>query len=171
MKFENILIIFLLSINLASARIVADIDIPNDYLSVKQGETIYASLKLFNIDGDKRMDYDVKAYVVDENGNKVVEKKKTVAIEKELTTVIEFNLPEYIKPGKYTIEIYLDSKKATVGFTVEREIKESLKFNGLILLIVIIIIFLIIFYISNRKLNKVIKHIKKVDIEDIIKEE
>lgn len=93
MKHIIYFIVFLLLLAFVNARLIADVDIPSNSLTVKPGNSTYANLRLFRVDDDGRTDYFLRAYAIDDYGNKVSELTKTITIDNELETIIELYIP------------------------------------------------------------------------------
>ncbi|MBI4159001.1 hypothetical protein HY500_01950 [Candidatus Woesearchaeota archaeon] len=159
----------------ADAKIVADIDIPYNYLFIKPGEKLIANLNIYKIeDTSTRVDRTVTAIIIDSEGNKISEIRKDFAIESEVKTKLEFNIPRDAKLGKYRLEVAFEDKKFGADFIVgkieEKENEESampLLFGFIVLTLVLLLMF---YY--DRKVNKEIKKIKNIElvsIEDLIK--
>src|SRR3989344_5430379 len=147
--------IFLVYISSSYADYFISIDMP--------GEDLNVNLDIISIEGSQgRKDYNLAAYVMDEKGNKISEENKILAIENEVSTIVTFSIPPYAEPGIYTIKVNLDGDEKTGRFVVEKPDEQNIKFYIIYVLIFIFLCFFAVFYIYNRKLNKLVKHIKKV---------
>ncbi len=168
-----LLILTLFSLSSVRANVIIDLEISTDYISVKPGEEIYANLIVYRIGGVyDREDYLLKLHIIDENGNKISEKFKEIALEKEVNTAISFNLPQDIKPGIYRMEVVFDGKKSGSDFVVtmngEKKVKEIFDIPIYFTLLVLFI-FIIFSFFYYRKINKEIKNKHAVDMEDLLK--
>ena len=162
--------VFLVYISSSYADYFISIDMPAESLSVKPGEDLNVNLDIISIEGSQgRKDYNLAAYVMDEKGNKISEENKILAIENEVSTIVTFSIPPYAEPGIYTIKVNLDGDEKTGRFVVEKPNEQNIKLYTIYILIFIFLCFFAVFYIYNRKLNKLVKHIKKVHIKDIVK--
>ena len=172
MKLVKILIImiFILTImNSVKADFLIDLDIPIQHLSVKPGDDMSVNVKIINIgEISERNDYNLKMNIFDANDNKIYEKSKLIAIENEVNTLFEFNLPEKIEPGEYTAIINLNGNKKSAGFIVN---SKNEYFNDYIVywLILIGMVFLIVLIVYERKLNKLVKDSQRIRVKDIIR--
>lgn len=163
-------VIFLIYINSSYANYFISIDMPVESLSVKPGEDLNVNVDIISIDGaEGRKDYNLVAYVLDKKGNKIAEDNKILAIGDEASTVVKFSIPSNAEPGIYDIKVSLDGDEKTGRFVVEEPDKQNINVYIIYILIFIFLCFFAVFYIYNRKLNKLVKHIKKVHIEDIVK--
>ena len=170
----SFIVFFLLVLPLGYAKIVADIELPFGYLSVKPGDEVYADLKLIDIDSSgERADYMVRVFVIDESGKVILSLDKTIAINDRTDTVIHLALPYDTKPGRYILKVNVDGAETSTNFIVENAEKQPVKsksFNWFLWLVFIVLIsFIVIIFYYNRKLNKLLKHNKKISMEDFIK--
>ena len=168
-KILCLFIIFLFLINITNANYFIDVRIPLEYLSINPGDSISANVKIVRISEDTgRDDYSIKARIIDNQGNILIEKDKVIAIENEVDTIISFGIPYNMEFGEYKIEVVVGDNKSSAGFIVENTGKE-LKIYLIYIKIIILLFFIALFYYYNRKLNKLLKHIHKVSAKDLIK--
>lgn len=163
-------VIFLLYINSSYANYFISIDMPVESLSVKPGEDLSVNIDIISIEGNEgRKDYNLVAYVLDEEGNKIAEDNKILTIENEASTVVKFSIPSNVEPGIYNIKVILDGDEKTGRFIIKEPDKQNINSYIIYIIVFIFLCFFTVFYIYNRKLNKLVKHIKKIHIGDIIK--
>ena len=167
-KLIVFLIILILNISHVFAQIVVNVEVPIEYVFVSPGKEISINIGITKF-GDGREDINLKLFLKGEN-TEILLKNYFLAIDKSLNTVLTVNIPTYVKEDIYDIEIVVNDKyKDAAQIKVsEEKVNDNNKFI-LYTLISIIVVFLIIFIIYYRKLNKVIAHIEKVDIGDIVK--
>ena len=160
MKHIIYFIVFLLLLAFVNARLIADVDIPSNSLTVKPGNSTYANLRLFRVDDDGRTDYFLRAYAIDDYGNKVSEQTKTITIDNELETVIELYIPRDAEPGNYRLLVELGGgRTASAGFIVEAEKEENIPLTVGLILMAVLVGFIIIFVFSIRNISKITKHL------------
>lgn len=165
-----LLVIFLVYINSSYANYFISIDIPVESLSVEPGEDLNVNVDIISIDGaEGRKDYNLVAYILDGNGNKIAEENKILAIGNEASTIISFSIPSNVEPGIYSIKISLNGDEKTGRFVVKEPDKQNINFYVVYILIFIFLCFFAVFYVYDRKLNKLVKHIRKVSIRNVVK--
>jgi len=165
-----LLIALLACINFAYANYFISIDIPVEGLSVKPGEDLNVNVDIISIDGaEGRRDYNLMAYVIDEKGNKIAEKNKILAIGDEASTILSFSIPSSAEPGIYNIKVILNGDEKTGRFVVGKSSNQEINPYIIYILAFIFLCFFAVFYFYNRKLNKLVKHIKRVRIKDVVK--
>ena len=170
LKMFLLFVIFLFYINSSYANYFISIDMPVESLSVKPGEDLNVNVDIISIDGTEgRKDYNLVAYILDEKGNKIAEENKILAIGNEVSTIVKFSIPLNAEPGIYNIKVILDGDEKTGRFVIKELDKQNINSYIIYILIFIFLCFFAVFYIYNRKLNKLVKHIRKVSVGDIVK--
>ena len=102
-------------------------------------------------------------------GNKIAEKNKILAIGDEASTILSFSIPSSAEPGIYNIKVILNGDEKTGRFVVGKSSNQEINPYIIYILAFIFLCFFAVFYFYNRKLNKLVKHIKRVRIKDVVK--
>ena len=161
-------LIFLLLISPVYAKFSININMPIEYLSIHPGDNISFEVNVIKIGEEEKDDYEMSINILDKDNNRIAHKNKFIAIENEINTIVRLTAPSDIKPGEYKLEVVIGNDKSDVNFVVEKESLYNL--NVIYFLVIIFAGFFIIFYLYDRKLNKLLKHIpKKVSMEDLVK--
>lgn len=146
-----------------------DVDIPYGDLSVNPGERLTVNLYIYKLgDTSARVDRTLMAYLIDADGDKISEVRKDIAIEKEVKTIVSFNIPTNAKPGRYRIEAVFEDKTSGADFIVESVEEEKIDDSVMPIIIgftLMAVILMVLFY-YDRKINK---SRKDVDVKDLIK--
>jgi len=119
------------------------VEIPPEYHTVGIDEKILFTLKLVNLGGAGRIDVFLEYSVVDLEGNVILNKRDTVAIETQASFLREFDLKD-IPIGDYDIYaklIYADGKEADSrhSFKIRGAKAERMQWIWVIVVIVLII--------------------------------
>ncbi len=138
--------------------------IPNKFSIIEPGEEIAAEIEIIDVGNLGAVDVTIENSIKDGEGNVIVEKKDTRAVDSKLNFVETMQLPQDIKYGKYvfyTTVFYGD--KTAIGSDTFEVRKENALYLYLILglgvIILILLIYILIKKIKNRKPEK--KKVKK----------
>jgi len=109
------------------------VDIPSAYKKIEAGEELKTQITLLNIGPARKVDVLATYMIKDKRGNIIYESSETFAVEKQLSFVKSFKLPENLPAGDYLIIVevrYQDS------FAVSSELfsvvpKEGIKVKAL----------------------------------------
>ena len=146
-----------------------ELNIPKEYLYVKQGGRLITNIKLFNLGITGIINAKIDYEIVDLDGNVILKDSEIQGVETQFQKIKEFVLPQEMKDGKYVISAkvtYQDGTKervstATFFFNVGEKSASPLKINIDIYMIIIFILFIIaiIFVTYHFGISKTIKHI------------
>jgi len=167
MKFIKIFIILALLLSvctvLATQKVLVKVEIPMQYLVVNPGDVMQADICLFKINGDEREDHLIDLYLMDDEGNILMEKEKTLALEYHINTNVHFNLPSDLPPGNYQIQADINgADKENAWFIVEQKYKEPFNTNLLCVLIFVMMIAFILVIIYHRRLLRMLHIYQKL---------
>ena len=98
------------------------VDIPDKYKKVYAGDELLANIKLINLGSAGRVDVFLDYSIADSEGNVILKKKETVAVETQANFVRTFDIREDAEPGIYHIYaniIYADGKEAVSDISFE----------------------------------------------------
>lgn len=106
------------------------VEIPDTYKVLSAGDQILTSIKLVNIGSAGRIDVYLDYEITDRQGNVVLKKRETVAVETQASFVRTFDLPENLPPGNYHLSArltYFDGRFAESehSFTIVEPVKSS----------------------------------------------
>ena len=137
----------------------AKMDIPTAYKKVKPGDELKMQITLLNIGPPRKVDVTTTYIIKDKRGSVIYESSETFAVDKQISFVKSFKLPEYLEPGDYLaiVEVRYANSFAVSSelFTVVKDkpiiekIKTGLPFT-LTFLIVIIAISILAYAILPR---------------------
>ncbi len=146
------------------------IDIPTEYAEVEAGDLLPAQVTLLSMGLPKKVDVYLTYSLSDMEGNVIPMGYETLAVEKQLSFVKEFEIPKNLKTGDYVISVearYADSV-AVAGDIFKIIAKKYIEEPGavkiwpwILLLIIIIILLTIIFNIRSYKMFKKRKNLEK----------
>ncbi|MBI2101997.1 hypothetical protein HYT53_05300 [Candidatus Woesearchaeota archaeon] len=120
------------------------IDIPQAYKEVEPGKELKAQVTLLNIGPAKKVDVSITYLIKDKNGNAVHESSEILAVEKQVSFVKSFNMPENVQPGDYilTIEVrYQNSFAAKEEAVKKAAMYRTTVISGIVFAAIILIIF------------------------------
>lgn len=80
-----------------------DVEIPPQYKEVLPGEEILVQLTLHNLERIGIVDVNVEYGIEDIVGNEIISEHTTLAIEGEVSTIRDLDVPFNIKPGNYML--------------------------------------------------------------------
>jgi len=83
----------------------AKIDIPLAYKEVEAGKELKAQVTLINIGPAKTVDVSINYLIKDKSGNAIHESSEILAVEKQVSFVKSFSMPENAQPGDYILTI------------------------------------------------------------------
>ena len=143
-----------ISVGVSSNQSLFDVklDIPSAYKKVKAGNELKAQITLLNVGPAKKVDVTPTYIIKDKYGRFVYETSETFAVEKQISYVKNFQLPEVMEPGDYVavVEVRYSNLFAVSSdiFNVidEKAGNPKFKFN-IILLMGIIFASLIILFV------------------------
>jgi len=98
------------------------VDIPDKYKKVYAGDELLANIKLINLGSAGRVDVFLDYSIADSEGNVILKKKETVAVETQANFVRTFDIRDDAEPGIYHIYaniIYADGKEAVSDHSFE----------------------------------------------------
>jgi len=144
---EEILII--IEVEYKDALFDLRVNIPEEYSKVLPGKEILAEIELFNLGLLKRADVEIEYVIEDDEGNKVLTEKETIAVETKVGFLKRIKVPENVDKGKYILYVKVSYNEkfasATATFNVIK--KET---NMLVVLAIIVFLGIII-YLYQRK--------------------
>jgi len=118
------------------------IEIPDKYKKIHAGDELLTSIKLMNLGSGGRIDVFLDYWITDPQGNTILKKKETVAVETQANFVRTFDIPENVKPGTYHIYAkitYADGKLAVAdhSFEIIESKKDKQIYYGLAILAIL----------------------------------
>lgn len=164
-----IAICIFISLHFISADIV--ITIPDSYSKIEPGEELLASIKLLNIGSKRRIDV-ILNYEIKNNGETLIEKSETVAVETQANFVRTFDIPKDAPEGAYKLYaklIYSDGTEASAesSFQVISKKQEKLKYYAFAS---IAAVFAMIVYFAAFKSKDILEKIKlRMKVHKIVK--
>ncbi|MCL5018622.1 MAG: hypothetical protein M1416_02565 [Candidatus Pacearchaeota archaeon] len=133
------------------------VNIPEEYSNVLPGKEILAEIELFNLGLLKRADVEIEYVIEDDEGNKVLTEKETIAVETKVGFLKRIKVPENVNSGKYILYVKVKYNErfasATATFNVIKQNTNMFVVLGIAVLLGVII------YIYQRKRQK--KNTKK----------
>jgi len=162
-------ILLLVEVESEQALFDVRIDIPEKYLSVFPGDDILAKTSLFNLGVDKRrIDVNLEYIIKSEQGEEIIRKDESVAVETSLEHLVEMKLPEDIEIGNYIFyvkatyngNVAISSTGFSVGEPLEKE-----KIYIVFMVFFILIVIAIFYYLKMAEKHKTIK---KIGIQGIL---
>ena len=181
MKFEIFLLLILLFAGGVFAKEFTDVEesalfdivveIPEDFHQITSEEELFATIKLVNLGGAGRIDVFLNYRIENKNGEVILGKEETIAIETQANLVREFDLTgnpsgEYVLYAKM---IYADGKEASSqhSFRIERGRLNDMELIGLIIGFILILVFL---WFLIKRLRPIISQIKiRSKVREIVK--
>jgi hypothetical protein len=159
------------AIEVESANALFDIklEVPAEYLTVLPGNKILASITIFSLGREGRVDTNVKYQIKNENGKIIFESEEVVAVDVQTSFVREFQIPSGALPGRYVLYVPVryngSSGSASQWFEVvsvdEKAERKELKLVWLILLLMVILVVLVIERTVQQKKHSAKKKNKK----------
>lgn len=145
------------------------VNIPDEYSNVLPGKEILAEIELFNLGLVKRADVEIEYTIEDDEGNKIITEKETIAVETKTSFIKRIKIPENYRSGKHILyikAIYNEKfASATASFNVIKWGSEKL-FIVILLSVIILLGFIVYFYVKRKK-DKI--PIRRLKIEDMVK--
>jgi len=95
----------LVSIEVTSRDVLFDIkiEILEEYLAVSPGEKILASVTIFSLGREGRVDTEIKYQIKSRDGKSILEKEEVIAVDVETSILREFFIPSDAEPGDYIL--------------------------------------------------------------------
>lgn len=151
------------------------VGIPEEYLIVKPGKTMLATIEIFNLRLPERVDLLIEYEIRDLKGKAISLGSETVGIETKVGFIKIFHLPSDIKDGTYLFYVKItydgDTTSVSTSFEVSREpigfSPDESRINPRDIITVVIILILIFLIIFLRHLHK--EHKKLLKEEEKIK--
>lgn len=152
-----ILILVILSVSLfcvsSQNAFNLNLEIPETYESLKPGQDIWFTLKVFNLAYSERVDITLKYFLIDPNGLKIISKSDTVAIETQANFVRKFKIPLESISGNYIIraELFYNNNlesisSNSINIKIEEEQKDNFKLfiiAGTVIALIMIVLILL----------------------------
>jgi hypothetical protein len=108
-----------------------EIEIPSAYQSLEAGDDIHFTTKIFNLAGENRMDVSLEYNIFSPEGDSIVHKSETMAIETQGSFVADLNIPRGASEGEYILETILmvndeEAARSTEAFEIVSPENENL---------------------------------------------
>jgi len=153
------------------------VEIPEEYLIVKPGETMLATIEIFNLRLPERVDLLIEYEIRDQKGEAIPLGSETVGIETKVGFIKTFHLPSDIEDGTYLFYAKItygeDTTSTSTSFEVSRESigfsPDESPINLIGIMAVIIILLLIFLAIFLRHLHKDHKKLLKEEKKMTVK--
>jgi hypothetical protein len=137
-----------------------DVEIPQKYKEVLPGEEVLAQLTIYNIKRMGRVDVDVEYGLKDSEGNIIVSKHETLAVEMQVSIVRSLDVPFDAKPDNYVVYAIVKYDNTTgTGTDILKVTKKEIGIQTTIILsfvliaVVMVSIFLLTIMFIERKIK------------------
>ena len=153
-------------LEIRSKKVLFDVslNIPSKYKELKIGEELLAQMTLFNLGDVDKADVSLFYEIKDFEGNSLMKKEETIAVETQASLSRTFLLPKNLKEGEYVIAVSVryDESVGTASdiFYIGRKRSELVGKEYLLLVVIIIIASLsisIVLHYHNKKLKEVLQ--------------
>ncbi len=139
-----------------------DIEIPTRYKEVTPGEEILVQLTLYNLKKIGQVDVVVEYGIEDIQGNEIVNKNTTLAVEMQVSVVRSLDVPFEIRPGGYVLFARASYNGVVVAgsglFRVVGEEELSMgrvtMFSLVAVIFVLVVIIIILCFVKTVKYSK-----------------
>jgi len=108
------------------------VEIPDKYKVIKRGEELLTSIKLINVGSAGRVDVFLDYLIDNPEGDVLIKKRETVAVETQANFVRSFDIPREALPGVYHITaqiVYADGKYAVSDHMFEIASEEGFDYR------------------------------------------
>lgn len=176
---KQILIFILIFLNaiIVEGEFLVDLEIIENNLKVYPGGTVMAEMTTFVSDTEDVYEIYAHYFITDENGYVITEGSKTYAVIHESTSILDLKIPLYIEAGTYTFNVVAEYDNVRISDHKNFVVSKRPRFekpagnNQLILFSVsaLLIILIIALIYQNRKLNKVLRTMKRIELQDLMK--
>lgn len=150
-----------------------DVTIPDDYKQVSPGDELLSSIKLINVGSEGRIDVFLDYEIRGPNGEILLKKKETVAVETQANFVRTFDIPDNTPPGQYTLYakiIYADGKEA-IGEELFEIVEAEKENNGIFIFTFMVILALAgLTYIGIKSRNIIDKIKMRSKVHEMVEE-
>lgn len=178
--FMVLVLVIFNAIAVNSDEFIIDLEIINGDLVAYPGGTVRAEMTTFISDTERVYEVLAHYFITDEKGYVINEGSKTYAVIHKTTSIIELGIPNYVKPDNYIFKVVAeynnvrtsDSKEFIVSKRprFERPLEQNNLIALVIALIMLVILITVLFY-QNRKLNKVLRRIKRIELSEFMEKE
>jgi len=135
------------------------VEIPEEYLTVKPGEVMLATIEIFNLGAPRGIDLQIDYEIRDLKEKAIPLGSETIGIETRVGIIKTFKLPSDIKDGTYLFYAKITYKEDIIGTSASFEVSREPLFNPayktgvyrtstIIVISVIILIIILIFIFS-----------------------
>lgn len=131
-----------------------EVNIPKDRRQVAPGDTVWFTIKFFNLANTDRLDVILNYAVADSHHNLLIKKSETVAVETQASFARSFEIPENMVPGLYEIQVtftYPDKEEAFAECSFEVIPKERDSSRPMLIIIGLLLLAILAFAIFKSK--------------------
>ncbi len=162
-----------ISVEVVSPEALLDVsaEILKEHKKILPGEELQAGIKIFNFGSKGRADVNVEYIIKDFDGNEILIKSESIAVETQAIFVKKILIPENVKYGKYLLYVKAvyngETASASDGFEVVQfkvTNKEKIFIASIIILIIIIIMF--VFWRYKNEEHRKLK--RKLELKELI---
>ena len=145
-----------------------EIIIPENFRMVKPGSDLLSTIKIIDIDNQGRTDVTLEYDIQSNNGEIILKKKETVAIETQATFVKIFNLPPNMKKGQYILKVNAQYENGKIS-NAEHSFSVGGSGNATMIYVGVIILGIGIPLLVTHIFPKIKKGIQKIRVKNQVK--
>jgi len=144
------------------------IEIPEEYLKVFAGESVLATLTIFSLGGEEKVETNVRYEIKSEDGVIIYEGDEEISVDAQTSFVREFPIPSNVEAGRYLLYVPVEyngkSGSSSQWFEVirieEKVEKKEVNFEWLLVLFIVVVATLIVVKTIQQKKHNVKKRKK-----------
>ena len=151
----------LVSVEVESSKSLFDVNlnIVPGYENVRPGNNVAGEITLYNLGGTGKTDVAIQYEIIDSNGNIILIKNETVAVETSLDIIRSFNIPIDTLNGKYILysKVYYDSDNKVASSSSEFNVQGSyynIDEKTQLLSSIITLLFILLIFLKLLKVKK-----------------
>jgi len=149
-----------------------EVDIPSSYDVVEPGSEIHFTTKIFNLAGEDRMDVSLRYEVTDEDGEMIISKSETMAIETQASFVGSLKIPDDAAEGSYVLCVTLlvhdvEEAKGENSFQVVKEENKVVYYTYVVIISIVSLVLLV--YLASKSKGILEKFRMRSRIHNMVK--